>query len=103
MADIIVAAPPLSIPEQGSEWTHKKGTIYLVLETSAPSDDPADTKFPVTVLYMGPDGRIWPRTLPRWHEGMTFARAPRYRAGSLLSRLYLAWRVWSTRRANGQV
>lgn len=96
MTDAVVV--PLMPPELGATWTHTKGTQYVVLEVSSSEDGDRGGKFPVTILYLGPDGRIWPRTVPRWHEGMTFHKAPRFRPGSLLSRLYLATLVWHRRR-----
>jgi hypothetical protein len=58
-------------PAEGSLWKHRKGDIYTVLGvTSEPGEDKAD-KFPVSVFYLGPDGRKWTRTLLSWQESFT--------------------------------
>lgn len=57
-------------PEPGSQWKHKNGTVYTVVAVTDPSPE-KPMEFPQTVIYMGPDGKLWPRTLPRWYASMT--------------------------------
>lgn len=95
-------ADELVPPDVGATWQHKKGTLYTVILVTEKSDAGREDEFPVTVSYVGPDGRVWPRTLPRWHAGMTFHSAPRFKPGSLMSRLYLGWLIWSRQRKAGK-
>jgi hypothetical protein len=61
----------MAAPAIGSRWKHKNGNVYKVLlVTSEPDPEKAD-KFPVTVIYQGPDWRIWPRRLDSWYASMT--------------------------------
>lgn len=100
-AGATAAAPAdkhFDLPEPGSVWRHKNGTLYTVLSvTTAPDEAKAD-EFPVTVVYMGPDGRKWPRTLPRWFASMTLVATAEFKAGTMLSFVHVALLQWDTAR-----
>jgi hypothetical protein len=86
-------------PEPGSEWVHTKGTIYTVIGVSSPPDDAKADEFPVTVLYVGPDGRKWPRTLKRWYASMTLVKQAKFRPNTLLSHVHVALILWRAQKA----
>lgn len=90
-------------PEMGSTWMHKKGTLYTVLQVTSAPGIGREEEFPVTVTYVGPDGRVWPRTLPRWYASMTPHSASRFKPGSLACRMYLGWLVWCRQRKAGEL
>lgn len=57
----------------GSVWRHTNGSEYTVLHVTSESDKHPD-RYPVTVVYRGPDGRSWPKRAEDWHASMTLAR-----------------------------
>jgi hypothetical protein len=92
----------LVFPEAGSVWVHTKGTLYTVVSaTSAPEEVKAE-EFPVTVLYVGPDGRMWPRSLKRWYASMTLLTPARFKPNTLLSHLHVAFILWRAQRSAQQ-
>ena len=64
----------LSTPEIGSMWKHRNGPIYTVTALFNEHTEHPD-KYPVSVAYVGPNGRTWVRPLHDWHRSMTFVRA----------------------------
>jgi hypothetical protein len=71
LEQFIAALPPLPRPELFSTWTHKNGNTYTVLHVTSEPDPEKSEKYPVTVIYEGPDGRTWPRTLVNFLANMT--------------------------------
>ena len=73
MAQAVMA----EIPERDSVWVNARGSEYRVLLiTNQASELPK--KYPVTVVYVGGNGRFWSRPLEHWHRSMkliTIARA----------------------------
>ncbi|HDR9163628.1 TPA: hypothetical protein QDB28_004032 [Burkholderia vietnamiensis] len=62
----------IPIPQAGAEYMHCDGNTYTVLlVTSAPDDGEHAEKFPQTVIYRAPDGRVWPLSLDRFRMSMT--------------------------------
>ncbi len=92
------AAAPLVLPEPGSVWVHKGGALYTVLVvTTEPDEDKAD-EFPVTVLYLGTDGRKWARPLTRWQERMTKVATSEFVPNTLMSFVHIALLQWDVQR-----
>lgn len=56
--------------EVNSVWKHNNGNIYTVIEI-ANLDSEDLTKYPITVVYRGKNGKIWSRPLIRWHGSFT--------------------------------
>lgn len=56
----------MKIPEQGTKWKHKSGTIYEVVIVANEKATKAD--YPITVVYKDIDGNIWARSLEKWQE-----------------------------------
>lgn len=59
------ALPP---PAPGSVWVHRSGTEYHVLHLA---NEPNDDRYPLTVVYQGPNGKVWSRRADDWHRSMT--------------------------------
>lgn len=57
-------------PESGSVWVHSNGIRYTVLFLTN-LDTQYPTSYPVTVVYVGPNGKLWSRPLHSWHRSMT--------------------------------
>jgi hypothetical protein len=56
-------------PEVGSVWEHHSGRIYVVLFlVNEPNSDKPD--YPRTVIYRGPNGKLWSGRLDDWHRRM---------------------------------
>jgi hypothetical protein len=53
----------------GTRWRHKNGCEYYVLFLT--NDTSTDPDYPVTVVYIGDNGRRWSRPLSDWHRSMT--------------------------------
>lgn len=54
----------------GSQWTHRNGNRYTVVATANEhSTDPE--RYPITVVYLGTNGRLWSRRADDWHRSMT--------------------------------
>lgn len=66
----LVADPTeeLSVPTPYSTWQHKNGTEYTVLLIANADSDKAE--YPVTVVYQGPNGKVWSRPLSEWYRSM---------------------------------
>jgi hypothetical protein len=59
-------------PQGLDTWKHRKGDKYQVVGvTDQPEPEKAE-KFPRTVFYKGPDGRMWSRTLESWYQSFEF-------------------------------
>jgi hypothetical protein len=55
---------------KGSLWRHNNGVEYRVLYLA--NEKTADPiKYPVTVVYQGPNGLVWTRPMADWHRSMT--------------------------------
>lgn len=87
-----------ALPEPTSVWVHSSGIMYTVIAVSSPPDEGKDLDFPITVFYLGPDGRKWVRTLKRWHASMTLVAGPDFKAGTLMSFISVAVLLWRAAR-----
>lgn len=85
---------PNRTPEPTSVWAHSSGTLYTVIAVSSKPDEGKELDFPVTVFYLGPDGRKWTRTLKRWHASMTFVAGADFKPGTLMSFVSVAVLLW---------
>lgn len=57
------------LPRKWSFWQHKKNrTVYQVTEISNLGEKQGD--YPVTISYMGPDGRPWSMVASKWYDKM---------------------------------
>lgn len=57
------------IPRADSVWRHRNGNQYYVLcVANIYSERP---EYPLTVVYVGANGRIWSRPFAEWHRSMT--------------------------------
>lgn len=53
----------------GSVWTHSGGDVYVVEgHTNLHSTQP--DRYPPSIVYRGPDGRIWSRPVADWSRSM---------------------------------
>lgn len=59
------------LPVAGQRWLHRKGDVYTVVHVTSEPEDHKAHEFPVTVIYRGPDGRTWPRTLESFLKSFT--------------------------------
>lgn len=61
------------VPEPGTEWKHDNGNRYWVIALCNEHADPQNaSKYPVTVTYIGENGRIWSKELPNFIARMTY-------------------------------
>jgi hypothetical protein len=61
----------MNIPEIDSLWKHEKtGDSYIVKGFANMNSDKPD-RYPPTIIYKGPDGRVWSAPLAEWHGRMT--------------------------------
>ena len=59
-----VHIPPTPIPSPNSLWRHTNGNVYKVLHVAnLDAEESRMREYPVTVVYQGPDGRIWAKPL----------------------------------------
>lgn len=58
-----------TLPREGSYWKHRNGNIYQVKEVSNESDRQGE--YPVTITYVGPNGKKWSKTAFKWFDKMT--------------------------------
>lgn len=95
-AAALAASEPkvLTAPAPTSVWAHTSGALYTVLMVTSAPDEGKDVDFPVSVLYLGPDGRKWTRTLKRWHGSMTQVAGADFKPGSLMSFVSVALLLW---------
>lgn len=90
----------LTAPVPTSVWAHTSGRLYTVLMVTSPPDEEKTADFPVSVLYLGSDGRKWVKSLKRWHDSMTPVSGPDFKAGSLMSFVSVALLLWRASRAS---
>ena len=57
-------------PRIGSAWVHTNGNKYRVIGIANRDSQHLD-KYPVTVVYVGPNGKMWARSLEDWYRSMT--------------------------------
>jgi len=57
------------LPRKNSYWRHRNGNIYQV--TSITNLDTKQARYPVTVNYIGPNGKEWSKRADEWFEKMT--------------------------------
>lgn len=57
-------------PEEKTIWRHYNGVVYEVVAIA--NEHSTRDVYPPTVVYRGPNGRIWSRPLSDWHRSMTF-------------------------------
>jgi hypothetical protein len=98
-SSLVTAPLAVEIPEPGSVWQHKSGTDYTVFAVSSKPDAGKEDDFPVTIFYVGPDGRQWPRPLKRWHGSMTLVSKAPYKPGTLLALVHVTLVMWRAQRA----
>lgn len=58
-----------TLPRKYSYWQHRNGNIYQVISVTNLSDRQA--QYPVTITYVGPNGKEWSKTAFDWFEKMT--------------------------------
>jgi hypothetical protein len=58
------------LPEVGSKWRHHNGNEYVVLMIANEATERPE-KYPVTVVYCGPNSKVWCRPLSLWYASMT--------------------------------
>ncbi|WP_087865314.1 hypothetical protein [Comamonas thiooxydans] len=69
--DIISFDPKTgAVPAIKSQWIHKNGNRYVVVNVANQASERPD-EYPVTVVYEGADGRVWSRPLDAWYGAMT--------------------------------
>lgn len=59
----------LATPEINSKWTHTNGNIYTVINIANKDTDHPD-KYPVTVVYIGENKKVWSRPVSDWYRSM---------------------------------
>jgi hypothetical protein len=57
-------------PSTLSKWKHTNGIVYEVMFLTNIGTLYPD-KYPITVVYRGPNGKVWSRPLSDWHRSMT--------------------------------
>lgn len=73
---MVLADMDNEIPVIDSVWRNKRGSEYKVLQiTNQHSELPK--KYPVTIVYMGDNGRIWSRPLEHWQRSMKLLQTDR--------------------------
>jgi len=70
---MVIDGTKIDKPAIGSVWKHRNGNIYTVLGFTN-TETERHEKYPVTIYYMGPNGKVWSRPLCRWYSSMTFVR-----------------------------
>ncbi len=63
----MISTPQTTAPLPGSKWQHYNGTPYTVLHIA---NEPDDDRYPLTVVYQGPNGKVWARRADDWHRSM---------------------------------
>lgn len=58
-----------TLPRRFSYWMHRNGNIYQVTSLTNLSD--RQKEYPVTINYVGPNGKEWSKTAYDWFEKMT--------------------------------
>jgi hypothetical protein len=58
----------MNIPSIGSEWVHRNGNIYTVIQIANLPDEP---RYTLTIVYRGSNGEVWARRADDWHRSMT--------------------------------
>lgn len=58
-----------TLPRKGSWWRHRNGNLYRVVMVTNLSDRQAE--YPVTISYVGPNGKEWSKQAHDWFEKMT--------------------------------
>lgn len=58
------------VPAKDEVWRHYNGILYVV-EALANEYTTRD-EYPATVVYRGPNRRVWSRPLSDWHRSMTY-------------------------------
>lgn len=68
IADRLPTPGAWPVPTVNSTWSHTSGIRYTVLMiTNVESTKP---EYPPTVVYQGPNGKLWSRPLSQWHRSM---------------------------------
>lgn len=64
--------------EIGSTWLHKNGNIYeVLLITNKYADDNKKDEYPLTVVYQGPDGKIWSKPVYDFIKSRVYISGPK--------------------------
>jgi len=69
MIQVTTSSGLKTLPREGSYWRHRNGNIYQVKEVSNESDRQAE--YPVTITYVGPNGKKWSKSAFNWFEKMS--------------------------------
>lgn len=56
------------LPLIGSKWRHRNGIEYIVLHLA---NEYNEERYPLTIVYQGPNGKVWARRMDDWHRSMT--------------------------------
>lgn len=56
------------LPKAGSKWKHYSGRVYTVITIANEDRNPG---YPVSVVYVGENGKTWVKTLANWYRTMT--------------------------------
>ena len=75
--------PVLKIPAIGEQYEHHSKHLYTVLAIANRDSDKPD--YPVSVLYMGTNGKLWVKTMQRFHE--TMRSTGTYNNGEMFARM----------------
>lgn len=58
-----------TLPRKYSYWKHRNGGIYQVTSVTNLSD--RQEQYPMTINYIGPNGKEWSKTAYDWFEKMS--------------------------------
>ena len=64
-----MSSEKIEVPTRHSQWKHYNGCEYKVIEIA--NCHSVNERYPITVVYMGNNGRVWCRPLSDWHRSMT--------------------------------
>lgn len=59
-----------ALPKVGTRWQHYGGVTYTVLHIANDGAPSPSERYPVMVVYQGPNGKIWARRADDWHRSM---------------------------------
>lgn len=57
-----------------SVWRHKNGNLYTIMFLTN-VDSERQEEHPMTVVYSGPNGKLWSRPVSRWLSSFTRVRS----------------------------
>jgi hypothetical protein len=68
MMQVLTSKGMQTLPRVGSYWKHRNGNIYQVTKVTNLSD--RQDEYPVTVSYIGPNGKEWSKQAFNWFTKM---------------------------------